>query len=376
MLLGALIDLGVPARVVREGVRGLGVDGIRMRVSRVKRGAVEARYVSFSGPARSSRERRYREIRKLLKRARLPAAVRERAETVFERLALAEARVHGLDPDEVHFHEVGAIDALGDIVGVSAAVEHLALDEISVSPVAAGHGQVKTAHGILPVPAPATIELLRGIPTYPAGIEWETVTPTGAALLAVLGRSFGPMPALVPEAQGFGAGDAREGPLPNVLRAVLGARAGRLAGDVITVLESNLDDMNPEHVPYVLERLLEAGALDVSLSPLLMKKGRPGHLLRVLCRPADRERLAAQTLLHSSAIGLRYYETPRLVLEREVRRVDTRFGRITVKWVTPPDGRRVVAPEYESCARAARRAGAPLREVYRAAERAAEDLGP
>lgn len=376
MILGALLDLGVPARAVREAVRALGVDGIRMRVSRVKRGAIQARYVSFSGPKRSARERRYREIRKLLRRATLSVGVRECAGRVFEQLAVAEGRVHGIEADEVHFHEVGAIDALGDIVGVAAAVEELGVAEISVSPVAAGHGLVKTAHGILPVPAPATVELLRGIPTYPAGIEWETVTPTGAALLTTLGGSFGVMPPLVPESQGFGAGDEREGPLPNVLRAVLGSRALGLSGDMVTVLESNLDDMNPEQLPFVLESLLEAGALDVSLSPLLMKKGRPGQLLRVLCRPADRERIAAEALRHSSAIGLRYYETPRLVLEREAGRVDTRFGKIAVKWVTTPDGRRVAAPEYESCARAARRAGASLREVYRAAERAAEDAAP
>lgn len=374
MLLGALLELGAPARAVRAALAGLGLDGLRMRVTKVRRGSLAASYVAFRGPARTPRQRRWRSIRRLIQRAELPDRVRERSLAAFAALAEAEARVHGVEPGDVHFHEVGAADALGDIVGVAAALESLGVSVVAASPLPLGRGFVDTDHGRLPLPAPATLELLRGVPTYPADVEWETVTPTGAALLSTLVTHFGPMPPLEPRAQGFGAGDDREGPVPNVLRACLGSGAAGLATDVVSALETNLDDMSPEHLPFLLERLMEDGALDASLAPLAMKKGRPGVLLRVLARPADRDRLARRILLESTALGVRYVDMPRLVLERETRRVDTRFGRVGVKVARGPDGRVQVAPEYEACARAARRHGVALSEVYRAAERAAEDL--
>lgn len=374
MILGALLDLGVPARVVRDALRALDVGTIAMRVSKVRRGALAARWLSFRGGARSSEERRWKSIRALLERAALPERVRERSLRVFTRLAEAEAKVHGIPTDAVHFHEVGACDALGDIVGVCAALEHLGATCISCSPVALGRGTVQTEHGRLPLPAPAALELLVGIPTYPYDVEWETVTPTGAALLAALCQEFGPLPPLVPRAQGFGAGEDRGGPLPNVVRAVLGEPSGALERDVVSVIETNLDDMNPEQLPYLMERLLAEGALDVSLSPLAMKKGRPGQLLRVIARPADREALARRVLLESSATGVRYAEVPRLKLAREASTVDTRFGRIRVKLVHTPDGGCTASAEYEACARAARRYGVPIEDVYREAERAAAEL--
>ena len=372
MILGALLDLGAPARAVREAVAALGVGPIAMRVSRVKRGALAARHVSFRGSPRSAVERKFASIRALLERAPLAERVRERSLRVFGRLAGAEARVHGIAPDDVHFHEVGAADALGDIVGVCAALEQLGVDSVSCSPVALGRGCVDTEHGRLPLPAPATLELLVGIPTVPYDVAWETVTPTGAALIAALASDFGPLPAVVPLGQGFGAGEARAGPLPNVLRAVLCEPGSGLARDSVSVIETHLDDMNPEQLPYLMERLLGDGALDVSLSPLSMKKGRPGQLLRVIARPADRDRLMRRILLESSSIGVRYQEVARLVLERELRTVETEHGRIRVKVARGPDGSATVAAEFESCARAARRAGVPIEEVYRAAERRAE----
>ncbi len=375
MILGSLLELGAPARALREVLGKLGIEGLHMRVSRVKRGAFQASYVSFRAPARSAPERRFASIRALLERAALAERVRSRSLEVFTRLARAEARIHGTDVDDVHFHEVGAADAIGDIVGVCAALELLGVDRIVVSPLPLGSGFVDGDHGRIPLPAPATIELLRGVPTYPAEVEWETVTPTGAALLATLADGFGPMPAMMPDGQGFGAGDDRAGPMPNVLRACLGAPADGLASDVVSVVETNLDDMNPEHLPYLLDRLMAEGALDVSLSPLAMKKGRPGQLLRVIARPADRERLARRILLESSAIGVRYTEMSRLLLAREERQVATRYGRIAVKVVRTPDGRSDVSPEYEACARAAREHGVPLAEVYRVAEQVAREEG-
>jgi len=370
MLLGALLDAGARAKAVREELARLDVAGLRMRVSRVKRGALVGSYVRFSGPARAPAQRRWREIRKLLSRAPLSGRVRERSLAAFGLLAEAEARVHGVPADRVHFHEVGAIDAIGDIVGVCAAVEDLAPARITASALPLGHGSVETAHGRLPLPAPATLELLRGVPTYPLDVAWETVTPTGAALLRALVEEFGPLPAMLPERQGYGAGDDRQGPAPNLLRAIVG-RVGALGRDTVTLIETHLDDTPPEQLPYLIDRLMEEGALDAALIPLSMKKGRPGQLLRVMARPADRERLARRVLLESSALGVRTQEWPRLVLERRVTRVETRFGKIRVKLATDPDGRTTAAAEHDDCARAARRAGVPLREVYREAEREA-----
>jgi hypothetical protein len=232
---------------------------------------------------------------------------------------------------------------------------------------------VETAHGRLPLPAPATLELLRGIPTVPAHVEWETVTPTGAAILRCVAEEFGALPAMTVEAVGHGAGDDRPGPLPNVLRAVLGRAAGAGAERVV-LLETNLDDLVPEHFDYLMERLFEAGALDVSLQHLQMKKNRPGTLVRVLARPSERVVLAGILFAESTAIGVRVTESDRIVLPREQRRVDTPFGRVRVKRVWDPEGRVSVSAEYEDCKKLARKCGAPLRDVVRAAEEAGREL--
>jgi len=371
MLLGALLDVGAPAAAVRGALAGLGVGTIRMRLARVERGAISARWVAFSGPAHDHHGRTFRTIRALLRKARLAPRVRARSLDVFERLARAEGRIHGVPIERVHFHEVGAIDALGDIVGVCAAVEALDVVRISCTPLPLGRGAVETEHGPIPLPAPATLELLRGVPTEPLDVAWETVTPTGAALLTALADEYGAMPALRPLAQGFGAGDDRKGALPNVLRAVLGELEPALGRDRVALLETNLDDMSPEHLPFLMERLLEDGALDVSLLPLLMKKGRPGQLLRVLARPADADRLARRVLSDSSALGVRVQIVPRLVRARSARTVATPYGAIRVKLAGAAGEDQRAKPEYESCARAARRHRVPIATVTRAAELAA-----
>lgn len=383
MLLGALLEIGAPVRAVRAELAALPVKGLRLRTSKVTRGGLSATYVRFESAEHDHRHdhdhdhhhehphRSYRTIRGILRRARLSRGVKEKSQRVFEKLASVEAKIHGVDLDDVHFHELGAVDTLGDVIGVCAALEALGVQHVSCSPIAIGHGTVKTAHGRLPLPAPATLALLRGIPTYPAQVDWETITPTGAALLATLVDEYGPMPACVPEAQGFGAGNDRPGPMPNVLRAVLAERESGVSADVVAVVETNLDDMSAEALAFLAERLMEDGALDVSLSPLSMKKGRPGQLLRVLVRPADRDAFARKILLESSAIGVRSTLMPRLVLAREQRQVRTRFGRIGVKLVRDPRGQPRATPEYEDCARAARRHKVPLLDVYRSAERAA-----
>jgi pyridinium-3,5-bisthiocarboxylic acid mononucleotide nickel chelatase len=325
------------------------------------------------GRKRDATERTWKSIRALLRRARLSERVRSHSLEVFERLARAEARIHGVPIERIHFHEVGALDALGDVVGVCAALESLGVSRVTCSPLPLGRGSVSTAHGAIPLPAPATVELLRGVPTFPYDVEWETVTPTGAALLATLVDEFGTLPALRPLAQGFGAGDDRRGPLPNALRALLGEAEPELARDHVAVLETHLDDMTPEHLAFLVERLHDAGALDASLAPLVMKKGRPGQALRVLALPSDAERLARLVLAESSALGVRMQRVPRLVLRRGARSVATPYGPIRVKLSHGPDGASQVKPEYEACARAARRHGVAIAAVTRAAQRLAED---
>ncbi len=388
--LGALVDLGVPARELERELAPLGLD-FRLRVSRVHRGPLAARYVrvdlrgakrgrdgrprsnadhDHGQRARASHGRSFAEIRRLLSRARLAPTVRERALAIFEALAAAEGRVHGIAPERVHFHEVGAVDAIVDVVGAAFGLARLGIERVTATPVALGGGSIDSAHGRLPLPAPATLELLRGLPSVPAHAEFETVTPTGAAILRSVVDEFGPMPALTVERIGHGAGDARPGPLPNVLRAVLG-RAGSLGRDRVVLLETNLDDLVPEHFDHVMERLFAAGALDVSLQHLQMKKNRPGFLVRALARPSERIGIARVLFAETPALGVRVTECERLVLPREERRVRIPQGAIRVKVVRGPEGGVEVSAEYEDCRRAALRSGAPLREVVRLAEAAA-----
>ncbi len=377
MFLAALLDLGLSRRELAADLAGLGVDHA-LRVRRVRRGPLAARYLDVRVPARGRgrpRSRSYGEIQRLLRRARLDAEIRETALAIFDALARAEARVHGRPLAKVHFHEVGAVDAIVDVTGAAIGLARLGIKRVTASPVALGDGgSVETEHGRLPLPAPATLELLRGIPTVPAHVNWETVTPTGAAILRTVVDSFGALPAMTVESVGYGAGDDREGSMPNVLRAVLG-RAGAARSDRIVTLETNLDDLVPEHFDYLMERLFEAGALDVSLQHLQMKKNRPGFLVRVLARPADRLVLARVLFAESTAIGVRATESDRVLLERDQRRVATPFGRVGVKRVWDGDGRAHVTAEYDDCKRAAKRAGVPLRDVVRAAEDAGRALG-
>jgi hypothetical protein len=395
MLLGALLDLGLPLRALEGDLAPLGL-AFEIDVRRVRRGPLSARYVDVRVPrgrplrkaptvrrrapghahahGRESRThapgRSWLEIRRLLERAALVPEVRQRALAIFESLADAEARVHGIATDAVHFHEVGAVDAIVDITGVAAALHRLEIRRVTCSPLPLGHGSVDTDHGRLPLPAPATLELLRGVPVVPAHLEWETVTPTGAAIVRSVVDEFRSLPAMTVEAVGIGAGNQRSGELPNVLRAVLGRSAG-FAADRVALLETHLDDLNPEHFEYLMERLFEAGALDVALQHLQMKKNRPGFALRVVARPAERETLARVLFAESTTLGVRVSEADRVVLVREERQVATPFGPIRVKVVRDPSGRATPSAEYEDCKRAARKAGVPLREVVRAAEEAA-----
>lgn len=385
MFMGALLDLGLSRKALLEGLDPLGLD-FRLVVKKVQRSGFAARYVDVEVPVARAKKRSqarahkhgphthshshgrpYKEIRRLLERAKLSPNVKARSLAIFEALGRAEAKVHGSKIEEVHFHEVGAIDAIVDVTAAAIGLDLLEIDFISCSPIAIGHGTIDSDHGLLPLPAPATLELLSGVPTVPAGVDWETLTPTGAAILRTIVDRFGPLPAMTIERIGYGAGNDRKGPLPNVLRAVLG-RGQSFSGDRVVCIETNLDDLVPEHFDYLMERLFEDGALDVSLQHLQMKKNRPGFLVRVLARPVDRDRLARVLFAESTAIGVRMSEWDRLVLERKTVRLKTPLGSIRVKVILGPSGRVQYSPEYDDCKRAAKKSGLALREVVRRVE--------
>jgi uncharacterized protein (TIGR00299 family) protein len=379
MFLAALLDAGLSRRELVEDLGGLDLDH-KLSVRKVKRGALAARYLEVRVPKarrvqkasaqrHRDRGRTYLEVAKILERAALDSAVRDRALAIFEALGRAEAKVHGVPLEKVRFHEVGAVDAIVDITGAAIGLARLGIDRVTASPVALGEGAVETRHGRLPLPAPATLELLRGIPTEPAHVRWETVTPTGAAILRSVVDEFRSLPAMTVESIGHGAGEDRKGPMPNVLRAVIGRSSGSVA-DRVVCLETNLDDFIPEHFDHLMERLLEAGALDVSVQHQQMKKNRPGFLVRALARPSDRLSLARILFEDSTAIGVRATESERIALAREARRVETPYGRIRIKLIWDDSGRTAVSAEYDDCKRAARRAEVPLRDVVRAAEEA------
>jgi pyridinium-3,5-bisthiocarboxylic acid mononucleotide nickel chelatase len=315
--------------------------------------------------------RPYREIRELLERSALGDGVKRRALAIFGRLAAAEGKVHGVPADDVHFHEVGALDAIADVVGAAWGFDRLGVDEVRVSPLPMGRGFARSGHGRLPVPGPATLDLLRDFPIRLGDGESEMVTPTGAAIVAALATP-GAMPVdLVVERIGYGAGDKEFSDRPNLLRVVVGTVPGAPARDRLLVLETNLDDMNPELYEHVVERLFAGGALDVWMTPVQMKKNRPGTVLSVLANAGTRERVTGVLLAETTTLGVRITPVERIAVPRESVVVETSFGAVRVKIGTAPDGGRNVAPEYADCRRIALERGVPLKHVYQAAIAAA-----
>lgn len=382
MFLGVLLDLGAPLEALLEGLSGLGLSGWRIEVRAERRGPFRATravvHTEGSDGLGGRTHRHLGDILRVLEGSALPGPVTDSASRVFVRLAEAEARVHGVDREEVHFHEVGALDSIVDIVGSCLGLHLLEVGEVVSAPPVLGTGFVETSHGRLPLPAPATLELLRGVPVEHRDSGFELTTPTGAALLSTLAARFGTMPPLTVRAVGYGAGSDRPGPVPNVLRAILGEAAGSARetprppgeadfprAETVLLLETNVDDMTPQLLGHLLERLFEEGALDVSIAPVLMKKSRPGHEIRVLAALDAEARLAELLFRETTTLGVRRGIVERYVLEREVRTVETPWGPVRAK--SGRFGRDVVTwtPEYEDAREAARRAGVPLKEVYR-----------
>jgi uncharacterized protein (TIGR00299 family) protein len=367
MTLAALVSAGWPEAELQALPARLRLEGVEIVVSPARRGAFAAVHVDVRAPGRQP-HRHLHHIEAILAAADLPASVRERALAVFRRLAEAEAEVHGSTVAKVHFHEVGAVDALVDIAGACAGLEWLGVGRVHASTLPLGGGTTLCEHGRIPVPAPATALLLRGAPVRMGPVEAELVTPTGAALLMTLVADWGSPPALRLERVGTGAGTREFPDHPNVLRVLVGEALDQVApGRAVAVLETAIDDASPQHLADLAARLLAAGALDAMLVPATMKKGRPGQWLVVVCEPTDSERLAALILATSTTLGVRVREDRRIELERSQRIVNTPLGEIELKVARLPDGRLRAFPEYESVRLAAERSGRSLAEAQQAA---------
>ncbi|MDO9066478.1 MAG: nickel pincer cofactor biosynthesis protein LarC [Chloroflexota bacterium] len=374
MILGALLDAGLPESVLTEKLAALHLKGFALRCQPVLKCGIRATKADVI-VADDAPERRLSDIQRILAESSLSSAVRERAGSIFRRLCEVEAGIHGTSMEEVHLHELGGLDTIVDVVGCLVGLEALGVDRIFCSPLPLGRGMSRGSHGRLPLPAPATVALLKGVPVTGTDIEMELVTPTGAALLATLAESFGQIPAMTITATGYGAG-TRDLPIPNVLRLLLGEAAspGRMDTQTLALLETNMDDMNPELYDYVMTRLFQAGALDVFLSPIQMKKNRPATLLHVLCRPEHAPVLTQIIFAETTTLGVRQMTVMRQALARSIQSLETPYGPIRVKVACLASGGAKAAPEYEDCRRAAEKHGIPLRQVYHAAERAAEAL--
>lgn len=370
MILGALLDAGASEDAVRDALDALPLEGFTLEVRTVTRASLRATKADVVVTGEHS-HRGPREIDGLLRQAPLPDRVRDRAARVFDLLAAAEASVHGIPTEEVHFHEVGAVDAIVDVVGCAAALESLAPDRVVSSPVATGRGIVEAAHGPLPVPAPAVVELLRGVPVEERGAD-ELVTPTGAALLREAVAEFGPMPPMTIVAAGYGAG-SRDAALANVVRVLVGEAAETRPETALLQIEANVDDMSPELLPHALESLLAAGAVDAWIVPVLMKKGRPGYVVNALTAAPVRDRVVDVFLRETTTFGVRVHEVARDVLDRSWTEVEVEGHPVRVKTGSRAGVVVTAAPEFEDARRVAKATGMPLKDVY---ERALRSVRP
>lgn len=385
MIIGALIDLGVDLDALKQALSSLGLDRYEINSLPVQRSSIAATKFNVDVDHSAQPARTLADVSSMIAGSNLPDQSKARAIRVFERLAESEARVHRTTPDKVHFHEVGAVDSIIDIVGAMIGFELLGIERFFCSPLRVGSGLVNSQHGQLPVPAPATAELLRGIPMYAGEIEGEFVTPTGAAIVATICEQFGAMPQLNVTRIGYGAGSRDPKHFPNALRLMMGemvdpkngfdgtseedgeGNAGVRGEEIIVVVETNIDDMNPQVYGFVMERAFARGALDVFMASVQMKKDRPGVLLTVLCRPEKVEAMIEMLFVETTTLGVRYYEAKRRVLERSIEEIETPYGLVRIK--VARNGARTLhfQPEYDDCARIAVDTNTPLLEVQAAA---------
>jgi len=374
MCLGALVDAGLPFAELAKGLEGLRVRGFSLRSRRVTRGALAGTKVDVLLEKGRDRMWNMRAARRVLKASHLPEPVRDRSLAVFEHLARAEGLAHRTPAAKVHFHELGDLDSLVDVVGTVLGCHLLGVEALYVSAINVGSGTSRSEHGVIPAPGPATAALLKSVPVYAAGPRFELTTPTGAALMATLSAGAGSMPAMTVTSIGYGAGEADPPGWPNALRVFVGDSLALVESDRVAMLETNLDDMNPQGYDLLIERLLARGALDVTLTPVIMKRGRPGIVLSVLADPAKVEPVLKVLFAETTTLGVRVQEVARRLLARELTEVATRFGPVRVKVAKAAGHSLKARPEYQDCKRIAEQTGLPLRNVVREVERALRRL--
>ena len=377
MTLGALIDLGVPLEWLKNQLRRLPLENFDLRVTSTHRNGIQAKLVDVAVIDKGD-SRNFSQIRNLIDNSPLTEGVKSTSRAIFLKLAQAEARIHNCSIEDVHFHEVGGMDAIVDVVGTALGLQYLEVNKITASPIPLGRGFVDCSHGQLPVPVPATLGILQGVPVYGTSNPHELVTPTGAAIIAVLTRQFGTMPDMVINKVGYGAGQRELQDRPNLLRVIIGndsrvngGLAKNLQEDQIEIIEASIDDMNPELFGHLMGLLFEDGALDVYWIPIYMKKNRPATMLQVLCHIGRRDKLIRRILSETTTLGVRFYESRRRILWRDQLEIKTSYGKISVKRVKDPEGNTRIVPEYDVCQKIARKNDLPLRIVYETVTREA-----
>ncbi len=381
MCLGAVVDAGVSIKELEKELKEIPIGGYRLTAKKVKRSGFTSTKVDIAVLAQRLAPhalRKWKDIEKIINRSRLSEEIKQRGRRIFKRLFEAEAKVHGEAFERVHLHELGAVDCIVDIFGTIIGLNILGVEKVFSSPINLGSGFVETEAGILPVPAPATVEILKKVPVYSKDVPFELTTPTGAAIIKEISSGFGDMPPIDIGKIGIGAGNRDLKDRPNILRLFIGnphftkggqgevkGGMGGLLDENVIVIETNVDDMNPQIYEYVMEKLFKAGALDVYLTQVLMKKGRPGVKMTVLCNKEQLENLMKIVLKETSTIGLRFYEAKRRILHREIKTIDTEFGKVRVKFSRLGDDILKAAPEYEDCKRIAKKLNISLLEVMK-----------
>ncbi len=372
MVLGALVDLGWPVKELERELDKLDLFDYQIEAEKVAKKGITSTQIKICAKE-EKKERKLKDILSILDKSKLEEEIKERSRAIFIRLANAEAKIHGKSPQKIHFHELGGLDTIIDVVGAVAGMKYLGIEKVYSSSLPLGKGFLKCSHGTLPVPAPATLELLKGVPVYGSNIEAELVTPTGAVIISTLAENFGQMPPMKIDNIGYGAGQ-RDLPVPNLLRVSLGILKNVYEEDVVSLIQTNIDDMNPEFYEHITDRLFHQGALDVFLTPIQMKKTRPATMLSVITDEEKIERMLELIFDETTTLGVRISKIKRRKLNRESRKVATKYGEIEVK-IGKLDGMvKNISPGYEECRKIATRLNIPLKEVYQEAKQATSDL--
>jgi uncharacterized protein (TIGR00299 family) protein len=364
MFLGALVDCGLPRKLLKQELAGLSLGPYTIRFSSEQRMHIGGCRIHIRADTKHHHHRNLTAIKRIITQSPLNQTVKQLSISVFERLARVESKIHRTRVSDIHFHEVGALDSIIDIVGTAIGIDYFKLDRIYASPLPLGSGFTTSEHGVIPLPAPATLALLKGVPVFGTPLRAELVTPTGAALLTSLTKHYGPMPPMKIARVGYGVGSRTLQDRPNTLRIAVGEHSTEQEADQVLILETHIDDMNPEMYDYLMERLVKQGALDVSFSPLQMKKNRPGVLLKVVCAPEQKDACTTIIFQESTTSGIRFYQADRIKLIRKTKVITTPYGRLSVKVFNSPGGGYFASPEYDQCKKIAQKHGIPLKKVY------------